>query len=89
MEKMIQLRLDIPTMLPEDRLDLVNAELQEVLTSHGLQLSNQDEERMSRSWAKCVGHYIVQPRAAKRLFTQVDATWHDVAGEVDFVEFVL
>lgn len=86
---MIQLRLDIPTMLPEDRLDLVNAVLQEVLTSHGLQLSNQDEERMSRSWAKCVDHYIVQPRAAKRLFTQVDATWHDVAGEVDFVEFVL
>ncbi|MET4134753.1 P-loop NTPase fold protein [Pseudarthrobacter sp. PvP090] len=89
MEKMIQLRLDIPSMLPEDRLELVNVVLQEVLTSHGLQLSNQDEERLSRSWGKCLDRYIIQPRAAKRLFTQVDATWHDVAGEVDFVEFVL
>ncbi|MDF9752816.1 P-loop NTPase fold protein [Arthrobacter sp. ES3-54] len=89
MEKMIQLRLDIPTMLPDDRLSLVNAVLQEVLTSHGLTLSDQDTKRMSQSWGACLDRYINQPRAAKRLFTQVDATWGDVAGEVDFVDFVL
>lgn len=89
MEKMIQLRLDIPAMLPDDRLSLVNAVLQEVLTSHDIELTDQDMKRMSRSWAKCVDRYIIQPRAAKRLFTQVDATWRDVSGEVDFVEFVL
>ena len=89
MEKMIQLRLDIPTMLPEDRLSLVNAVLKEVLTNHGLQLSDQDMKRMSQPWGKCLDLYINQPRAAKRLFTQVDATWNDVAGEVDFVDFVL
>ncbi|NUU32940.1 P-loop NTPase fold protein [Arthrobacter sp. C9C5] len=89
MEKMIQLRLDIPSMLPDDRMALVNTVLQEVLSSHGLQLNDQDEERLSRSWRKCLDRYIIQPRAAKRLFTQVDATWNDVAGEVDFVDFVL
>ncbi|WP_422758463.1 KAP family P-loop NTPase fold protein [Paenarthrobacter sp. C1] len=89
MEKMIQLRLDIPTMLPEDRLDLVNAVLKEVLTNHRLDLTEQDMKRMSQSWGKCLDVYINQPRAAKRLFTQVDATWMDVAGEVDFVDFVL
>lgn len=89
MEKMIQLRLDIPTMLPDDRTRLVNAVLQEVLTNHDLQLNEQDIKRLSRSWGKCVDRYVNQPRAAKRLFTQVDATWQDVAGEVDFVEFVL
>lgn len=89
MEKMIQLRLDIPTMLPEDRLSLVNAVLQEVLTNHSLELSDQDTKRMSQAWEKCLELYINQPRAAKRLFTQVDATWNDVAGEVDFVDFVL
>ena len=89
MEKMIQLRLDIPTMLPEDRLELTNAVLNEVLKNHRLELTDQEIKRMSQSWGRCLDVYIRQPRAAKRLFTQVDATWMDVAGEVDFVDFVL
>jgi hypothetical protein len=89
LEKMIQLRLDIPTMLPEDRLGLVSAVLDEVLENHKVILDKKDLDRLSQSWGKCLAQYISQPRAAKRLFTQVDATWSDVAGEVDFVDFVL
>lgn len=89
LEKMIQLRLDIPSLLPEYRSDLVNAALTEVTSNHGVALSEQDEQRLAKSWSHCVDRYINQPRAVKRLFTQVDATWGDVAGEVDFVDFVL
>lgn len=89
MEKMIQLRLDIPTMLPNERLTLVNAVLGEVLNNHGIQLAERDTRRLNVGWQKCLDTYINQPRAAKRLFTQIDATWADVDGEVDFVDFVL
>ncbi|MBT2533937.1 AAA family ATPase [Arthrobacter sp. ISL-48] len=88
MEKMVQLRLDIPTMLPDERLTLVNAVLDEVLGNHRMRLSARDLRRMSVGWQKCLDIYINQPRAAKRLFTQVDAAWTDVEGEVDFVDFV-
>src|SRR5690606_7051573 len=41
-----------------------------------------------RIWQDCLAIYLDQPRSVKRLFTQVDATWPDVAGEVDFSDFV-
>lgn len=89
MEKMVQLRLDIPTLLPQERLSLVNAVMKEVLDEHDFRLGERDARRMNVCWQKCLDIYINQPRAAKRLFTQVDATWTDVVGEVDFVDFVL
>jgi len=89
MEKMVQLRLDIPTMLPQERSQLVDTALGEVLSNHKIKFTNTDTERLSQAWSACLVRYISQPRAAKRLFTQVDATWADVAGEVDFVDYVL
>lgn len=89
MEKMVQLRLDIPTMLPQERSQLVDAALGEVLSNHKIEFTHTDTERLSQAWSACLVRYISQPRAAKRLFTQVDATWADVAGEVDFVDYVL
>lgn len=89
MEKMVQLRLDIPTMLPQERSQLVNAALEEVLSNHSIEFTDTDSNRLSQAWSACLVQYISQPRAAKRLFTQVDATWPDVAGEVDFVDYVL
>lgn len=89
MEKMVQLRLDIPTMLPQERLLLVNAAIEEVLQNHGIELTDDETNRLSQAWSSCLSRYISQPRAAKRLFTQVDATWGDVAGEVDFVDYVV
>ncbi|SDW86186.1 KAP family P-loop domain-containing protein [Arthrobacter sp. cf158] len=88
LEKMIQLRLDIPTMRVGEQLELVNLVLGEVQKNHGLELVPSESNRLSTMWRESMRTYLSQPRAVKRLFTQVDATWAEVHGEVDFPDFV-
>lgn len=88
MEKMIQLRFDIPTLMPQECWRLVSAATDEVRANHGIELSAEDTGRLTQIWSSCLARYIKQPRAIKRLFTQVDATFTDLAGEVDFVDYI-
>lgn len=88
LEKIIQVRLEIPPMLPEQQAALANATIDEICARRGITLSAGTHGRMQRIWQDCLSSYLDQPRSVKRLFTQVDATWPDVAGEVDFSDFV-
>lgn len=88
LEKMIQLRLDIPTMLAKERIDLVNQVLNEVQENHAFEVQPAEMNRLTTLWQTCLEGYLAQPRAVKRLFTQVDATWTEVMEEVDFADFV-
>lgn len=88
LEKMVQLRLDVPRMLPEEVSSLNDSLLREVLAGHSIELSRSDHIRLEGLREVCFDAYLHQPRAAKRLFTQVDAAWPTVAGEVDFVDFL-
>lgn len=88
LEKIIQVRLEIPPMLPEQQAALANAAIDEICARRGITLSAGTNRRMQRIWQDCLAIYLDQPRSVKRLFTQVDATWPDVAGEVDFSDFV-
>jgi hypothetical protein len=88
LEKIIQVRLEIPPMLAEQQAALANAAIDEICARRGITLSAGTNRRMQRIWQDCLAIYLDQPRSVKRLFTQVDATWPDVAGEVDFSDFV-
>jgi hypothetical protein len=88
LEKMVQVRLDVPPVLPSQRLTLMNSALTSVLASNEILLDTQATERLSRAWTCCLESYLNQPRSIKRLMTQVDAFWPEVAGEVDFVDYV-
>lgn len=88
LEKIIQVRLEIPPMLPEQQAALANAAIDEICARRGITLSAGTNRRMQQIWRDCLSTYLDQPRSVKRLFTQVDATWPDVAGEVDFSDFV-
>lgn len=88
LEKIIQVRLEIPPMLPEQQAALANAAIDEICARRGITLSAGTNRRMQQIWQDCLSTYLDQPRSVKRLFTQVDATWPDVAGEVDFSDFV-
>lgn len=88
LEKIIQVRLEIPPMLPEQQAALANAAIDETCARRGITLSAGTNRRMQQIWQDCLSTYLDQPRSVKRLFTQVDATWPDVAGEVDFSDFV-
>lgn len=88
LEKMIQLRLDIPSMLDADQIDLVNTVLAEVQENHQFHIRPAVLERFSSMWKECIRFYLTQPRAIKRLFTQVDAAFAELNEEVDFADFV-
>ncbi len=89
LEKMVQIRIDIPPLLPEQRAALVNEGLDACLLRHEIELDEDGKSRLQQAWTHCVAQYLAQPRAAKKLIAQVDALWPEVAGEVDFVDFFL
>jgi energy-coupling factor transporter ATP-binding protein EcfA2 len=89
LEKMVQVRLDIPPLLQEQQLALMNAGIDDLCARHGIELTTDGQTRLQQAWNECLVSYLDQPRAFKRLFTQVDAHWPEVAGEVDFVDFML
>lgn len=89
LEKIVQVRLEIPPLLPDQQASLVEVAIDEICRRHNLTLSADESQRLQRAWQACLSVYLDQPRSVKRLFTQVDATWPDVAGEVDFADFVV
>ena len=89
LEKMVQVRLDIPPLLEAQQLALLNQGLDACLLRHGVQLDADATTRLQQAWSHCLVHYLSQPRAIKKLIAQVDAIWPEVQGEVDFVDFLL
>ncbi|MDG4823279.1 P-loop NTPase fold protein [Asanoa sp. WMMD1127] len=89
LEKMVQVRLDIPPLLEDQQINLVNEGIDAFCAAHGVELAPDARARLQSAWSECLVRYLDQPRAVKRLFTQVDALWPEVHGEVDFVDFLL
>lgn len=89
LEKMVQVRLDVPPLLIDQQLHLINAGINDLCETHGIELNSDATARLQEAWSRCLVDYLDQPRAVKRLLTQVDAFWGEVADEVDFVDFLL
>ncbi|BCJ27943.1 KAP family P-loop NTPase fold protein [Actinocatenispora sera] len=88
LEKIVQIRIDIPPLLESQKLGLFNRLLDQLIARHSIDFRQDISHRLSRMWIKTVEPYMIQPRAIKRLFTQLDASWVGVADEVDFVDFM-
>ncbi|MFF4308449.1 P-loop NTPase fold protein [Streptomyces sp. NPDC001601] len=89
LEKIIQVRLDLPAFRERDADVFVNHSLTAVLTSHGLAMQPDQERRCVEAYIRCLQGRLRTPRAIKRFFGQVDATLGSVAGNVDLVDFLL
>lgn len=89
LEKMVQVRLDIPPLLAEQRDALINDRLSGLLQRHDVQLDEDANTRLQQAYGGCLIYYMTQPRAIKKLFTQVEVLWPQVKNEVDFVDFFL
>jgi hypothetical protein len=89
LEKVVQVRLEIPPLLLEQQVALMNEGIDDLCTRFSVELTADANTRLQHAWTECLSAYMVQPRAMKRLFTQVDALYPEVQGEVDFVDFVL
>ncbi|MFJ3861489.1 P-loop NTPase fold protein [Streptomyces sp. NPDC090085] len=89
LEKIIQVRLDLPAFRERDADVLVNRSLAAVLASHNLTLSASEQERLSEAYYRYLQIRLRTPRAIKRFFGQVDATLGQLTGNVDIVDFLI
>ena len=89
LEKVVQVRLEIPPLLADQQVALMNEGIEDLCARFSIELTVDATTRLQHAWADCLSNYLVQPRAMKRLFTQIDALLPEVQGEVDFVDFVL
>lgn len=89
LEKMVQVKLDLPRMNAAQQLKLVNSAHDEVLERNKITMDDEDMRRVGGAYAECMTDYLNQPRAIKRFFAQVDALYPLVDGEVNFTDFTL
>ncbi|MET9412208.1 P-loop NTPase fold protein [Streptomyces sp. NPDC002935] len=85
LEKIIQVRLDLPAFRERDADTLVDRSLSAVLASHSLDLTPGEQQRLSEAYYRHLQARLRTPRAIKRFFGQVDATLGQLAGNVDFL----
>lgn len=89
LEKIIQVRLDLPAFRERDADILVDRSLAAVLASHSLTLTIGEQQRLSEAYYRHLQARLRTPRAIKRFFGQADATLGQLTGNVDIVDFLL
>lgn len=88
LEKMVQVRVDVP-MLREYEVDkLVSESLRHLATTHGLRIEEREWVTLLQRFDHVLSRRLRTPRAIKRLFGQLDAFLSAVGGEVSFTDFV-
>jgi hypothetical protein len=89
LEKIVQVRLDLPAFRERDADLLVDRSLAAVLASNSLTLTPGEQQRLSEAYYRHLQARLRTPRAIKRFFGQVDATLGQLTGNVDIVDFLL
>ncbi|CAM5683114.1 Energy-coupling factor transporter ATP-binding protein EcfA2 OS=Streptomyces griseomycini OX=66895 GN=FHS37_007833 PE=4 SV=1 [Streptomyces griseomycini] len=89
LEKIIQVRLDLPAFRERDAAAMSTRALNAILDSHGLSMSPGEERRFSEAYFRHLQDRLQTPRAVKRYFGQADATLGSLAGNVDLVDFLI
>ncbi|BAJ25868.1 MULTISPECIES: P-loop NTPase fold protein [Kitasatospora] len=89
LEKIIQVRLDLPAFRERDASALVDQSLSTLLESHQLALTEPEERRLATAYFQYLQDRLRTPRAIKRYFGQAAASLHALAGDVDLVDFLL
>lgn len=89
MEKIIQVRFDVPDLRPKQKATLVDSAINELLTTYSIDLSEGDQETFANAYRNCLRHYLTTPRAVNRYFAQIDAFYSSLDQEVNFIDFSL
>ncbi|MGX4731439.1 P-loop NTPase fold protein [Kitasatospora griseola] len=89
LEKIVQVRLDLPAFRERDAIRLVEGCLNTMLENHQLSLTRAEEQRFGLAYVQYLQDRLLTPRAIKRLFGQAAASLGNLAGEVDLVDFLL
>ena len=89
LEKMVQLRLDVPPLRVAQIDGLTDVALDQMIRSVGLQMDRRQQNEFAITWQSYMQGQMRTPRAIKRYVTQVQALYPAVAQEVDAADFLL
>ncbi|MGW2281971.1 P-loop NTPase fold protein [Streptomyces sp. NPDC001770] len=88
LEKIIQVRLDLPQLTDKQKVDLVDASLEVVRTNNDIIMSEKALQSIAALWTETLSLRLSTPRTIRRFFAQVDASYVTVAQEVSFEDFL-
>ncbi|MFJ2238584.1 P-loop NTPase fold protein [Streptomyces sp. NPDC087859] len=88
LEKMVQVRLDMPALGDAQRAQLVNSSLSVVLENNAISLPESSLTAIASLWREAFFARLTTPRAIRRFFAQVDSSYVTVAYEVNFIDFL-
>lgn len=89
LEKIVQVRVDMPALRGSQRANLLNGGLTSILTANQIALTEPDQQRLSNLHSQALDWRLRTPRAINRFLGQVQAFYPPLHGEVDFVDFFL
>ncbi|MGW8850063.1 KAP family P-loop NTPase fold protein [Streptomyces xiamenensis] len=89
LEKIFQVRLDLPPLTEREAARLVDQSLAVILEQHDLVLSDEDIRRFNHAHLVHLGDRLRTPRTVKRYFGQVNIGLTQNAVEVDLTDFLV
>jgi len=88
LEKIVQVRIDIPPLLPDQAHALILDALGRVNEEVAVDLTEGQLDRLNHRWNLALHLLVSSPRHIRLVEGQLLATWGDVSGEVDVVDFI-
>lgn len=89
MEKVVQVRFDVPSLRPEDVVDLTNKALRELSDATGHVIEVTDDHRFQLAYTSFLATRLSTPRGLRRYFAQARVLNSRTAGEIDLVDFLV
>lgn len=89
LEKIIQVRLDLPSLREAQALGMVDTCFNHVLTTNAVTLDDHNLNRFRTAFHDHIRRRLTTPRAINRYFAQVEALHVLLGEEIDFVDFLL
>lgn len=89
MEKVIQVRFDVPQLRPDDVLELANTHLRELGDATGHSLGEEQLERFSTAYFGFMADRLSTPRSIRRFFAQARLLSPRLLGELDLSDFLV
>ncbi|MFI6832799.1 P-loop NTPase fold protein [Kribbella sp. NPDC050241] len=89
LEKMVQVRLDLPPLREKQASVLFEQMLDKVIEQTTTRIEDGDRLRILKVYETTLRHRLQTPRAIRRFLAQVDAFWSTVNGEIDFCDFLI
>lgn len=89
LEKIVQVRLDVPPMSEVSGRALLAGLLDGILRRYGTELRPADQQRLNIFYDEHLRQSLLNPRQVNRYCLQIESHYPLIKGEVDFVDFAL